>query len=304
MQWAERRYGLIRADVASRIGFSRQQIDHRLQRGRWQRVRDEVYRVSGTPRCWEQEILAATWTSRRDALASFASSLRIWNLGRDDQLEVTTFRDHQLKLPGVRCHRSLALPDTDRTRRRGIPVTSVARTIVDVSGRMSAEQLGELIDEALRARILKLPDLARCVAQLRPARGRRLSVVRACLDLRIPGYDPGDSTLETRAVRALIHRGLPAPRQQHPVRLEGKKYLLDLAYPDHMVAIEADSWEFHGPFRSAFEYDRRRRNALVAHGWSVLQFTARMSDDEMADRAERALELARARAGDEITTCS
>jgi hypothetical protein len=265
-KWAERRYGLIRPDAAARIGFTQRQIEHRVATGRWVAVRQGVWRISGAPPSWEQEILAAAWTSGRGALASHLAARRVWTLGRDHDLEVTTFRDHQLRLPGVVCHRSLALPDADRTRRRGIPVTSVARTMVDLSGRMAVDELGELIDEALRARILKLPDLAACVARLKPARGRRLSVVRACLDLRIPGYDPGDSTLETRAVRALIHRGLPAPRQQYAVRLEGKKYLLDLAYPNEMVAIEVDSWKYHGPFRSAFEYDRSRRNALVAHG--------------------------------------
>jgi very-short-patch-repair endonuclease len=222
-------------------------------------------------------------------VASHAAALRIWNLGRDDHLELTTDRDHQLRLPGVVCHRSLAIPDRDRTRRRGIPVTSVARALVDISGRTTVEELGKLVDEALRARILKLPDLASCVGRLRPARGRRLSVVRECLGLRLTGYDPGDSDLETRAVSALIHRGLPAPRQQYGVRLDGRKFLLDLAYPDEMVAIEADSWEHHGPVRSAFDHDRSRANALVAHGWAVLHFTSRMTDDEMADRAEATL---------------
>ena len=50
-----------------------------------------------------------------------------------------------------------------------------------------------------------------------------------------------------------------------------------------------------------FDYDRSRANALVAHGWAVLHFTSRMSDDEMADRTERALELGRARVGDKNT---
>ena len=80
------------------------------------------------------------------------------------------------------------------------------------------------------------------------------------------------------------------------MRLDGKKYFIDLAYPDELVAIEVDSWEHHGRVRSAFDYDRSRANALVAHGWSVLHFTSRMSDDEIADRTESALEIARRRA--------
>ena len=67
----------------------------------------------------------------------------------------------------------------------------------------------------------------------------------------------------------------------------------DTAGGDEMVAMEADSWKHHGPFRSAFEYDRSRRNALVANGWAVLQFTSRMSDKEIADRAEETLALQR-----------
>lgn len=289
-EWAERRHGLLRADVLARLGFSRGEIQHRVRSGRWEPVRDRVYRIAGTPPTWEQQILAAAWSSERQALASHASAVRLWGLGHDDALEVVTRRDHHVRLPGVVSHRSLALPDEDRTRRRNIPVTSMARTLVDMSGRTTADELGSLIDMAFRAKLLRLEDLARCAGRLLPAPGRRLSVVRACLDLRLPGYDPGDSDLETRALRALIHGGLPAPRQRYKVRIDGRTFVLDLAYPEFMIAIELDGWSVHR-WRTQFDRDRSRKNRLEVNGWMVLQFTSNTPDTEMCDMARRAIEL-------------
>jgi len=293
--WAERRHGLIRADVAARMGFSRGHIQHRVRTGRWELVRERVYRITGSPPTWDQQLLAATWSSNANALASHSSALRLWGLGADDHLEIVTDRAHQVRLPGVIGHRSLALPQDDQTRRRNIPVTSMARTLVDLSGRMTCDELGALIDAALRARLLRLEDLARCAGRLLPAPGRRLSIVQGCLELRLPGYDPGDSDLETRAVRALIHGGLPAPHQRYKVRLDGRTFVLDLAYPEQMVAMELDGFSVHR-WRTPFDRDRSRKNLLEVNGWMVLQFTSRMPDDEICEMARRAIAL---RSGEE-----
>lgn len=106
---------------------------------------------------------------------------------------------------------------------------------------------------------------------------------------RLPGYDPGDSELEARALRALHEAGLPAPVQQHQVRRpNGRLARIDLAYPAQMVAIELDGWDHHGR-RSAFEPDRIRRNELTLLGWDVYQFTASMEDRILTSTVAAAL---------------
>ena len=130
-----------------------------------------------------------------------------------------------IRLDGVRGRRSGALFDSDLTVRHRIPTVTAERALIDVSSR--------LIDEADRPcarrcdprRLIDLEEFRRCAQRLLPAPGRSMSKVHAVLGARIPGYDPGDSDLETRALRALTAAGLPPPKQQHRIdaaRQEGR----------------------------------------------------------------------------------
>ena len=107
-----------------------------------------------------------------------------------------------------------------------------------------------------------------------------MSKVHAVLGARIPGYDPGDSDLETRALRALSAAGLPPPKQQHRIRIDGKPRRIDLAYPDLKIAIELDSYKYHGGNNlTAFNDDRAKKNDLIVKGWAAPSFTESMSDE-------------------------
>ena len=62
--------------------------------------------------------------------------------------------------------------------------------------------------------------------------------------------------------------------------LAGKKVRIDLAYPEQKIAIELDSWEFHGNGnRTAFDVDKARFNDLLVIGWSPTAFTSTMTDE-------------------------
>ncbi|WP_426571631.1 endonuclease domain-containing protein [Aquihabitans sp. McL0605] len=184
----------------------------------------------------------------------------------------------RVRLPGVTVHRSILLPDLDRTTVAGVPVTSLARTIVDLAPMNSAEVVGRWIDVGIRQHDLDLGDLAGCITRL-TVRGRPkpLSAMQAIVT-RQPGYDPGRSVLESRAIQALAHGSCPEPVRQHPVkRPDGRSGFIDLAYPRWHIAIELDGWAEHG-LRSAFDPDRVRGNDLALLGWTVLRFTWTMTD--------------------------
>ena len=91
-----------------------------------------------------------------------------------------------------------------------------------------------------------------------------------------------------RFLRAIVGAGLPEPVQQHPVSVGGRQYRIDLAYPEHKVAIEIDGWEYHRS-RSAFDDDRTRANDLVVAGWHVLRFTSGTTDAQAAATVAAAL---------------
>ena len=241
-----RQYGLIARDQAIAGGVSPLQIRWQLTRGRWVLLRPDVYALAGAPPTWEQTVLAAVLAGGDRVAASHgtAGHLRMLKHVDDLGIELVAPLGRHKRLDGVVGHRSGALFDSDLTVYRSIPTTTVARTLIDVSSRLSERHLGHAIDDALRRRILNLEDLRRTAGRLGSAPGRSMRKVHRALALRIPGYDPLHSDLETRALRVIAAAGLPVPRQQYPMVLGGIDIHLDLAYPEARLAIELDGFEW------------------------------------------------------------
>ena len=114
--------------------------------------------------------------------------------------------------------------------------------------------------------------------------------MRAILEARSPGFDPGDSFREARLVQWIVAAGLPRPVQQHRVRIGGAEYRLDLGYPDLRIAIEYDSWEFHAP-RSSFDHDRARQNPFEVREWIVLRYTSASKRAVVIEEVREALRV-------------
>ena len=158
---------------------------------------------------------------------------------------------------GVIVHRPRAI---ERTEARGIPVTTVARTIVDV-----ADVVG---DRALRA-VLEQAEILRLDARIVPIPGRRGHgrLIRA-LAAHGPSVVMTRSGLEIAFLELIRGAGLPLPDVNTVI--EGME--VDFAWPACRLAVEVDGWETHGT-RTAFQRDRRRSAALTAAGWTLLRFT-------------------------------
>lgn len=148
--------------------------------------------VPGVPQTFEAAVLAAVLSVGPDTVASHASAAALWGFPfvEPDGLVLTTARRRWGRLPGVRSHRTVAFLRCERTVHRRVPVTTVARTIVDLSGRFSVARLGRITDHALRKGKLRLRDLRRCAARLPPAPGRRMKRIEALLTRRLPGFEP------------------------------------------------------------------------------------------------------------------
>jgi hypothetical protein len=278
-----RQYGLITRSQALSCGLTAAMIRTRLERGEWLEMRPSVYAVAGAPQSREQALLAVLLAHGATSLASHGTATHHWrlkNCEQPDRIEVVSSLASGVRLDGVRGHRSGSLFDSDCTASRGIPIVTAERSLIDISGRLSQRELGTILDDAIRRKLVDLEALRRCAQRLTPAPGRSMSRVRRVLQERLPGYSPGESDLETRALRALVAAGLPPPRQQYHITLRGKKARIDLAYPEQKVAIELDSWEFHGNGnRTAFDVDKARSNDLLVIGWSPTAFTSTMTDE-------------------------
>jgi hypothetical protein len=125
-QITARQLGLIRLDQALAAGLREGQIHHRVRSGRWMAVRPGVYLIVGTPRSWEQAVLAAVLRAGPTAVASHGTAARLYALALadDEAIELTALRPRQVRLDGVVGHRSHHLFDDDRTRCGVIPCTT------------------------------------------------------------------------------------------------------------------------------------------------------------------------------------
>ena len=283
VEQARKQLGLITRRQALAAGLTEKAIRERVRLGAWTTARRGVFVVGAVPWTWEQQILAAVLAAGPDVVASHRSALRLWDAVKAaGRPELLVQGDRRVRVAGVQVHESILFPDIDRTTRKGVPATTLSRTIVDASARQDPRSVGIWIDEGMRRHHLDLRELRSCVARLLGPGRRNVRSVQAALSLRDPTYDPGDSQLEAMLLRALLEEGLPLPAQQHAVRRpDGSLAFLDLAYPEVMIAMEADGWGAHGS-RSAFDPDRLRGNDITLLGWQLYRFTSTMSAAQFA----------------------
>lgn len=272
-------HGLVTRRQVLELAGTDDDIRHRIRTGQWRRARRGVLVVGAAPHTWEQDVMAASLAAGPPAVGGLRTGLRLWGLvARSGRIQLVTERAHRAALASVEVVTTTALPDVDRAVIAGIPVTSLARTLVDNAPGQTSRVLGGWIDDATRRLGLDLSDLRRCAERLAVPGRPAPSELRVALALRDPAFQPGDSRLESEALLAIARAGLPLPVAQHRVvRPDGTPAFIDLAYPGSWVAIELDGYEPHSG-RTAFDRDRARGNDLVLLGWRVLRFTSTTSE--------------------------
>jgi hypothetical protein len=290
---ARHQLGLFTTEQARQAGVSDDQLQRRVNAGRYLRMRRGVLAVAAVPPSWEQAVLAAVLAGGDGTLASHTTAARLHGLTDGcllaNALEVVAPLGHQMRQPGVRGHRSGLLFDPDRAMVRSVPCTAPARTLIDLSGSLNATDLGRLADRLVRDRRMTWIELVTAIPRFGIAPGRSPKVLMQVLRDRWPGYDPGDSEFEKRVLRIIYNAGLPLPDQQFLVSAGGHDYRLDLAYPDRLVGFELDSWTDHG-HRTAFDNDRHRNNLIALEAWRLFHLTWRMDDGEILSTVQAARE--------------
>jgi hypothetical protein len=287
---AARQLGLVTRRQLTELGTTRSAVGHLLATGRLESVRRGVYRVAGAPEHWRQRVLAACLALGVTARASYrtAAALVAFDGFPCHGIEITVAPGHRSRQPGIIVHESNCDRPGHRSIIDGIPTTSVARTLADLSWILPPWRVGQLLDDAIRRRLVTLAAYERVARDLSAQGRRRSTVTRAVLDERVPGHEPGESAGEQRIARLLVAAGLPRPVAQHHVRVRGRTYRVDLAYPEAMLAIEYDGWEYHRG-RSAFDRDRARANDLEVIGFTVLRFTSSSPDATVVDTVRAVL---------------
>lgn len=263
---AARQHGVVSRAQLLDAGVTGRAVERRLESGHLVRIHRGVYAVGHAQLRREGRWLAAVLAAGPGAALSHRSAAALHGIRESDgAVDVTTTR--RVVTRGVVLHRTTALAPGDLTTLRGIPVTTLARTLVDLAGTLSAEQLGKLLRETDRAGRLDAAALRAALADGRGGAGPR--ALQAALDEHERlATSLTLSELEDRFVALLDAENLPRPLTNHLV--DGMK--IDAVWPQQRVAVELDGWAWHHD-RAAFEADRTRAARLTAKGWAVLRFT-------------------------------
>jgi hypothetical protein len=289
-------FGLVTSRQGLAAGCSYKAQRRRMRAGLLVELHPGVFANPCVADCFDRRALAAVLAAGVTAFASHetAAHLSEMPLRRPAAIEVTTALERQPRLDGVRMHRSGLLIERDVMTIRGIPVSTPERTIVDLSSRLTELELGCIIDDALRRRIVTLGRVYAALERLRRAPGRSPSKLRRVLDRRAPAGEGRESVLEDFVAGAIRRFELPPPVSQHEVVVDGQRRRIDLAYVSEKIALEAKGFEYHGG-RARFDDDTRRANELRLAGWTVLEFTSAFTDLQIAECVARALGVQRPR---------
>jgi very-short-patch-repair endonuclease len=164
-------------------------------------------------------------------------------------------------------HRT-SLAEHDVGMCNGLPVTSLARTLVDLGRTLPSDIGSRIIADALRTSRVSVEAIESRIASL----AGHIGIDRARMALA--SADPRLESVLERELLLLLRRAGLSPIAQYTVAL-GAQFIarVDFALPNIRLAIEADGYATHA-LRPGFERDHERAALLQLAGWSVLSFTA------------------------------
>jgi very-short-patch-repair endonuclease len=180
------------------------------------------------------------------------------------------------------------LQSADITKVDAIPVTTPARTLIDIAAYVPSDTLEEVLDDALRRNLVTLAWLRWRLHEIGTARRPGGGVIAGLVEAREAAHTVPQSVFETRLLRLLRRAGLPRPVVQHRIRTHRGVAVLDFAYVEPRVAIEADGFRWHSS-RRQWDHDRVRGNALTMLGWIVIRVTW----TQLRDRPDEVVETIR-----------
>lgn len=270
---AGRQHGVVSRSQLIELGLGRGAIDSRLRSGRLHTVHRGVYAVGHASLSLRGVWLAGVLAHGNGAVLSHLSAAGLWRLIDPLATPVdVTSKQGRAGRRGVRLHRGIVHPE-ERTRRHGIPVTSVARTLLDVAELDPRGTLRRAFEEADRRGLLSRQALDEVAHRGQGRRG--LAAINRLMAESRDGSTR--SALEDTFVALCRQHRLPAPTVN--ARLFG--FEVDALWLKQRLVAELDGFAFHR-HRAAFERDRERDATLQAAGYRVVRFTHRRLKREPA----------------------
>jgi very-short-patch-repair endonuclease len=181
----------------------------------------------------------------------------------------------------ITLHRVGTLRDAERTTHDAIPVTTPARTLLDLASRLRARALEDAIAQMVRLDLFDLVAVRRCLAA--HPRQHGAPALKRLLE-RLAGRDPADLRSATEIALAQLCDDHDLPEPATNVQIEG--FTVDFHWPGTTLVVEGDGYTYHN-MPAVFESDRDRDQRLLLAGYTVARFTYPQLTREPEESARR-----------------
>ncbi|MGH2836802.1 MAG: type IV toxin-antitoxin system AbiEi family antitoxin domain-containing protein [Thermoleophilaceae bacterium] len=264
---AERQHGKVSRRQLLRLGLGERAIEYRLAKGLLRPDYRGVYALGHRPHSRESRWMAAVLYAGEGAVLSHWSAASHWRLrpGTGPRSHVTVGRRKRSR-PDITIHYGQLQAD-EVTEEQGIPVTTPARTLLDLAPLLPSPVLARMVEAA--------PSRGASVAVLLDRYPSRAGVPRLRSALATP-TPTTRSDLEATILEAMGNAGLPRPE----VNAFVDGYEVDFVWREHGVIAELDTYATHGS-RAALERDRERDRKLALAEWRVVRMTGEDGLDDL-----------------------
>jgi very-short-patch-repair endonuclease len=266
---AAAQYGVVSFAQLRAVGLGRGAVEKAVRGERLIRLHTGVYAVGHRVLRVEGHRLAAVLACGDGAVLSHRSAAGHWGLLPTARtlVDVTTPRTRR-RVPGIDVHRSRSLDAKDATTHERIPITTIARTLLDLAATVPENGLERALAQAERRQLYDQRAITDVIARNNGHRGSGALT-------RATAQEPKLTRSELEAMfLALVRRaGLPEPLSNHVLAdLDHQRHEVDFYFPAHRLVVELDGWDTHRT-KAAFKSDRRRDAALTSIGYRVMRFT-------------------------------
>lgn len=260
---AERTHGVVTRKNLLGKGVTSKEVKRRLRRGSLHRVHPGVYRVGHKAPSVEARYLAAVMACGHGALLIARPAAFLWKLVKGSPPAPEVIALVKRRVPGVVTHRVRRIDRDDATTCRGIPVTTVPRTLVDLAGVLPEQVLARACHEAEILHQTTPEHVEAVLARLPTRKGagtlRRVLLGEVHVTL---------SRLESAFLGRLKKMNLPLPETNRPAG--GRR--VDCRWPADCLTVELDSYRYHRS-RHAWNADRHREREAYARGDQFRRYT-------------------------------
>lgn len=251
---ARRQHGAISVQQLREAGLGGNAVFERCRAGRLHRLHRGVYAVGHIAPSKERVWMAAILAMGDGAVLSHRGAAALWELlpSTEGPVDISLpSRNGRRRRQGIHIHRPESLQPEETTRRRGIPVTTPARTLADLRTAVTARELRRAIRQADFLGLPTGPDVV---------------------------VDRTRSELERRFLWLCRRHRLPAPTVNMPIG----GLTVDFCWVEKRLIVETDGYQAHSG-RAAFEDDRDRDLKLHALGFEVVHLSYRQVFDRPSE---------------------